>query len=45
MADKTFAIAVSQSQARKIAEAIEVYAHSAYPVAAPIVLRSRAKPY
>lgn len=32
MADKTFAIAVSQSQARKIAEAIEVYAHAAYPV-------------
>ena len=32
MADKTFAIAVSQSQALKIAEAIEVYAHAAYPV-------------
>ena len=32
MTDKTFAIAVSQSQARKIAEAIEVYAHAAYPV-------------
>jgi hypothetical protein len=32
MADKTFAIAVSQSQARKIAEAIEIYAHAAYPV-------------
>jgi hypothetical protein len=32
MADKTFAIAVSQSQARKIAEAIEVYAHAAYPI-------------
>ena len=32
MADKTFAIAVSQSQAHQIAEAIEVYAHAAYPV-------------
>jgi len=32
MADKTFAIAVSQSQARKLAEAIEVYAHAAYPI-------------
>ena len=32
MADKTFAIAVSQSQAQQIAEAIEVYAHAAYPV-------------
>ena len=32
MTDKTFAIAVSQSQALKIAEAIEVYAHAAYPV-------------
>jgi len=32
MADKTFAIAVSQSQALKISEAIEVYAHAAYPV-------------
>ena len=32
MADKTFAIAVSQNQALKIAEAIEVYAHAAYPV-------------
>ena len=32
MADKTFAIAVSQSQALQIAEAIEVYAHAAYPV-------------
>ncbi len=32
MADKTFAIAVSQSQALKIAEAIEVYAHAAYPI-------------
>ena len=32
MADKSFAIAVSQSQAQKIAEAIAVYAHAAYPV-------------
>ena len=32
MADKTFAIAISQIQARKISEAIEVYAHAAYPV-------------
>ena len=32
MADKSFAVAVSQSQAQKIAEAIAVYAHAAYPV-------------
>ncbi len=31
MAENTFAIAVSQSQAQQIAYAIEVYAHAAYP--------------